>query len=97
MNKSGAETNSIPTHVAAGIEVVSEIIPAKIAPTIPPISKTIDNSALPSGVNVAKSKSNDTNDNLSQTTTYTPNKLTSILNIQWQPKKECVVDQFRKE
>jgi hypothetical protein len=56
MNKSGAATNNIPTHVAAGIELESEIIPVMIAPTIPPMSNTIESSALASGDNGAKIK-----------------------------------------
>lgn len=52
----GAAIASIPTHVVAGISVESEIIPVKMAPIIPPISKTIDNSALFSDDNGAEIK-----------------------------------------
>jgi hypothetical protein len=58
MNKSGAETISIRTHVKALMPLASLINPARIAPTMPPISKTIDNSALFSGDNEAKNKIN---------------------------------------
>ena len=49
INKSGAEIININTQVVALIPLASLKNPAKIAPTIPPISKTIDNSALCSG------------------------------------------------
>ena len=46
MNKSGADMNSMLTQVDAGIDDISDTTPAKIAPTIPPMSKTIESSAL---------------------------------------------------
>lgn len=49
MNKSGAEMMSIRTQVKALMPVASLTNPARIAPTIPPISKTIESSALFSG------------------------------------------------
>lgn len=58
MNKSGAETINIRTQVNALMPLASLIKPAKIAPTIPPISKTIDNSALFSGDSAAKEEIN---------------------------------------
>lgn len=54
MNKSGAETMSIRTQVKALMPVASLTNPARIAPTMPPISKTIESSALFSGESEAK-------------------------------------------
>lgn len=54
MNKRGAETMSIRTQVKALMPLASLINPARIAPTIPPISNTIESSALFSGEREAK-------------------------------------------
>lgn len=53
MKRSGADTKSIDTQVAALMPLASLIYPAKIAPTIPPISNTIESSALASDVRAA--------------------------------------------
>lgn len=56
MNKRGAETMSIRTQVKALMPLASLMKPARIAPTMPPISKTIESSALFSGDKDAKKK-----------------------------------------
>lgn len=93
MKRSGAATNNIPTHVAAGMELESEIIPVVIAPTIPPISNTIESSALASGDKEAKIEK----ENCNSTSCVMLIPLTCVFNVEWQPEEECVVNQLREK
>jgi hypothetical protein len=89
----GTAAISMTVQVVALIAEASLIAPAAMPPMIPPTSKSVESMALISAPVPAINATQPVKSN----SFFDRNKLTSTVNVEWQPIKECVAHQFCEE